>query len=251
MTVSMTYTVALAVGMLPQMMLACSSASAVNISPSPSTTSSSLVEGLERAGQVVRGQGLAGTTWWVRIAVSVSLSARTASRVFFGILANASSVGAKTVMPSAELRVSTRPASVDGGDQGLEERVGGGGGGDRLGGHAVEGAGTVRGDGGAALAEGAVSGAHGVGGLLLHRRSSSSDMVSEGAAGGLVGGGVGLVGTTAGGHAEGHRQGEGGETGLAGNAVHEGTAFREGLRGCGRPGGFPGVVRHRGRAGLV
>ena len=42
--------------------------------------------------------------------------------------------------PSAEFSVSTRPALVDRGDQGLEQRVGAGGGGDRVGRHAVEGA---------------------------------------------------------------------------------------------------------------
>src|SRR6476620_4720229 len=42
--------------------------------------------------------------------VSVFLSARTLSRVAFGILAKASLVGAKTVIPSAEFSESTRPA---------------------------------------------------------------------------------------------------------------------------------------------
>src|SRR6478609_2746783 len=51
------------------------------------------------------------TTWYVRIDVSFSLSASSASIVPAGSFANAASVGAKTVNGPGPDRVSTRPAA--------------------------------------------------------------------------------------------------------------------------------------------
>ena len=55
---------------------------------------------------------LLATTWYVRIAVSFGMSLRRLSTVPAGNLANASSVGAKTVNGPAPLRVSTSFAAV-------------------------------------------------------------------------------------------------------------------------------------------
>ena len=60
----------------------------------------------------VSAKTLPGTTWYVRIEVSLGMSFRRASTVPGGSLANAASVGAKTVNGPALLRVGTNPAAV-------------------------------------------------------------------------------------------------------------------------------------------
>src|SRR3954452_4785377 len=110
-TVSTTYTVALAVGMLPHSTFAGPPVvPTVNASPEPSTLMVSPASVLWVPASW-SGESFPPTTWWLRILVSVALSASTPSRVFLSILANASSVGANTVIASAEFRVSPRPAT--------------------------------------------------------------------------------------------------------------------------------------------
>src|SRR6478735_1117453 len=104
----MTYTVALAVGMLPHRTLAPSTVMPL-VSPLTVTWSLASVSWVP---SIWSGLSWPAITWWVRILVSVALSLRTALRSLDGILANASSVGAKTVSASAEFSVSTRPALV-------------------------------------------------------------------------------------------------------------------------------------------
>src|SRR6476619_5746716 len=104
----MTYTVALAVGMLPHRTLAPSTVMPL-VSPLTVTWSLASVSWVP---SIWSGLSWPAITWGVRILVSVALSLRTALRSLDGILANASSVGANTVSASAEFRVSTRPALV-------------------------------------------------------------------------------------------------------------------------------------------
>src|SRR6478609_4687045 len=75
----------------------------VNISPEPLTVSV-VPASVLWSPAILSGAIFPATTWFVRILVSVALSAR--------ILANASLVGAKTVMAGAEFSVSTRPAAL-------------------------------------------------------------------------------------------------------------------------------------------
>src|SRR6476646_916942 len=83
----------------------------VNISPEPLTVSV-VPASVLWSPAILSGAIFPATTWFVRILVSVALSARTLFRVSAGILANASLVGAKTVMAGAEFSVSTRPAAL-------------------------------------------------------------------------------------------------------------------------------------------
>src|SRR6478736_6304913 len=83
----------------------------LNISPEPLTVSV-VPASVLWSPAILSGAIFPATTWFVRILVSVALSARTLLRVSAGILANASFVGAKTVMAGAEFSVSTRPAAL-------------------------------------------------------------------------------------------------------------------------------------------
>ena len=78
--------------------------STVKVSPEPSTVSESPAR-VSCSPASLSGDSWPAMTWWVRILVSRALSARMPFRSFAGILANASSVGAKTVSASAVLRV--------------------------------------------------------------------------------------------------------------------------------------------------
>jgi hypothetical protein len=101
------YTVALAVDTLPHTTFA--EVPTVKFVPLPATVTSPPCSVLCLPASWA-GASLPGTTWKVRIFVSVALSASTLSRSAFGIFANASLVGADTVMPSALLSESTRLA---------------------------------------------------------------------------------------------------------------------------------------------
>src|SRR4029078_8473908 len=83
----------------------------VNISPEPLTVSV-VPASVLWSPAILSGAIFPATTWFVRIWVSVALSARPLFRVSAGILANASLVGANTVMAGAEFSVSTRPAAL-------------------------------------------------------------------------------------------------------------------------------------------
>ena len=111
-------------------------------------------ERLVVAGEHRPGASRPSTTWLVSTVVSRPFgSAIALSRVALSSAAKASLVGAKTVMSLAVLSVSPRPASVTAVTRVDSTRVVARGGGDRVGGHAGERAGTVGGDRGAAGAE--------------------------------------------------------------------------------------------------